>query len=336
MAANTFYRYDTWVKSATGPAVAGAQIYVCTQPANTASVPPSPLAAIYSDSGGLVPITQPIITDGFGHADFYALPGLYTVIVALSGVIQSIYPDQSVGGVGTSGGGGGGTGGSLSLQTNGVANSNQLIENLIAGTGITLTSDGSGGTTITNSSPASTFNVTGLGWFTGPGLNGTAMGSSFNSQITNFPANTVVVEQFILTSSWTLSACAYQLSGVGSAGNKFNFGIYNSVGSKLIDCQFDAHISTLQSVVISPAVTLPPGVYYFAAASTEALATGPHVQWSAATIQQNLNAINAKGKLIATAANSASAGVLPSTLGALTAITSVANYQGTATPVWSV
>lgn len=145
MAANTFFRYDTWVSSATGPAIAGAQVYVCTQPANIDAAPPSPLAAIYSDSGGLVPITQPLITDGFGHADFYALPGLYTVVIALNGIIQSVFPDQSLGGVGTSGGGGGGQSGSILLQTNGVTNTNQFILNLEStDDSVTVTSDSDG------------------------------------------------------------------------------------------------------------------------------------------------------------------------------------------------
>lgn len=150
MAANTFFRYDTWVKSATGPAVAGAQVFVCTQPANTALFPPTPLASIYSDSGGLVPITQPIITDGFGHANFYALPGLYTVVIALNGVIQQVYPDQSLGGIGTAGGGGGGISGSILLETNGVPNANQLVLNVVGSGSTVVTNDGLGDTTITN------------------------------------------------------------------------------------------------------------------------------------------------------------------------------------------
>lgn len=148
MAANTFFRYDTWVKSATGPAVAGAQVFVCTQPANTALFPPTPLAAIYSDSGGLVPITQPIITDGFGHANFYALPGLYTVVIALNGVIQQVYPDQSLGGIGTAGGGGGGISGSILLETNGVPNGSQVVLNIIGTGAAVVTNDGQGNTTL--------------------------------------------------------------------------------------------------------------------------------------------------------------------------------------------
>lgn len=99
----TYFRADGWVKATNGPAIPGAQIYVATQPANTTFAPPSPLASIFSDPNGLVPITQPILTDGFGHYDFYILPGTYTVVVALNGIVQQVYPDQSIG---VSGGGG--------------------------------------------------------------------------------------------------------------------------------------------------------------------------------------------------------------------------------------
>jgi hypothetical protein len=99
----SFFRSDGWVKSSLGVAVPGAQVFVVQQPANvptglTVTAPtPTPLQQIYSDPNGLVPITQPILTDGFGHYDFYVLPGTYTVAVYLSGVLQQAYADQSIG-----------------------------------------------------------------------------------------------------------------------------------------------------------------------------------------------------------------------------------------------
>src|ERR1700689_940438 len=109
----TYFRNDGWVKSSLGPAIPGAQIYVCTQPANvtpptavrngpvTGAFVPSPLAFIFSDPNGLVPIAQPLISDGFGHYDFYTLPGVYTVVIANGAIIQQVYTDQSIGNVGT-------------------------------------------------------------------------------------------------------------------------------------------------------------------------------------------------------------------------------------------
>lgn len=137
----TYFRSDGWVKSAQGPAVPGSQVYVCTQPANTGFAPPTPLASIYSDSNGLVPIVQPILTDGFGHYDFYVLPGVYTVVVALGGTVQQVYPDQSVGLASSSN--------PATFQTNGVSNVEQLLLNLKSGANITVSADSNGGVTIT-------------------------------------------------------------------------------------------------------------------------------------------------------------------------------------------
>lgn len=154
-----YYRSDGWVKAVQGQAISGAQIYVCTQPANvtppvtpprTQPVPwqgPNPQALIYSDAG-VTPIVQPIITDGFGHYDFYTLPGIYTVVVMFNGQVQQVYVDQSIGNVSTSGSGNG-----LSLETNSTPNVNQALLNLIEGAGIAIVTDNLGNTTITSTNP---------------------------------------------------------------------------------------------------------------------------------------------------------------------------------------
>ena len=159
MAVSNFYRSDGWVKTVQGPAVPGAQIYVCTQPANvtppatpprTTPVPwqgPNPQAQIFSDNG-LTPIVQPIITDGFGHYDFYALPGLYTVVVMFGGKVQQVYVDQSLGNVGTS------NSSSIQLLTNGSPNFNQFVQNLVQGSGMTIVTDNLGNTVFTSTGGA--------------------------------------------------------------------------------------------------------------------------------------------------------------------------------------
>jgi hypothetical protein len=85
------------------------------------------------------------MTDGFGHYDFYTLPGLYTLVVAYGGQIQQVYPDQSIGGVGT----GSASGTALILQTNGMSNGNQLSLNLQGAGSVSISDNGSGTTTIT-------------------------------------------------------------------------------------------------------------------------------------------------------------------------------------------
>src|ERR1019366_1248622 len=110
--APNYYRSDLWVKLVSGQAVAGALVYVCTQPANvfppavpprTTPVPwqgPNPLSLIYSDEG-LTPITQPVVTSGTGHANYYVLPGLYTVVIMYNGAVQEVLQDQSIGNIGS-------------------------------------------------------------------------------------------------------------------------------------------------------------------------------------------------------------------------------------------
>src|SRR5277367_2740182 len=103
-------RDDRWVADALGRALSGAQVYWCNQPASTAVNPPSPLATIYTDTTASTPETQPVLTDGFGHAWAYLDNSvLYTVVIwhPLFGPNPIVLPDQSIGG-------GGGGGGSLS------------------------------------------------------------------------------------------------------------------------------------------------------------------------------------------------------------------------------
>ena len=152
MSVSNYYRSDGWVKNTLGASIPGAQVYVLNQPANvqapitpprTTPVPfvPNPQALIYSDQG-LTPIAQPILTDGFGHYDFYVLPGVYTVAIYFGGKLQNFYIDQSIGNVGSTGGG------SVVFETNGTPNFNQNLLNLTQGVGILLSTDNFGNTTI--------------------------------------------------------------------------------------------------------------------------------------------------------------------------------------------
>src|ERR1039458_382497 len=92
----TLFRFEGWVKTPLGPAVAGAQIFVCSQPVNTL-FPPTPQVQLFSDPAGQVPLSQPVYTDGFGHYAFYLAPTVSTLVVAISGLIQQVYPDQEAG-----------------------------------------------------------------------------------------------------------------------------------------------------------------------------------------------------------------------------------------------
>ena len=193
---NNFYRKDGWVKTTLGPAVAGAKIFLCYQPANISSAPPNPIVSIFSDPEGLAPITQPVITDGFGHYDYYVAPGLYTEIVVFGGKIQQVYPDQSIGNVGTAG-----SSSTFLMETNGVPNSSQFLQNLVQGVGISISSDNAGNTTISN---------TGLSSTSVQNFSNTASNVGFSGTSNAF-----------ITASGTISLTL--VTAVGVAGNTITF-----------------------------------------------------------------------------------------------------------------
>lgn len=350
-----YFRYDGWVKSAVGPAVPGAQIYVCDQPANTVSPPPTPLATIFSDPNGLVPIVQPIITDGFGHYDFYVLPGTYTQVVALGGVIQQVYPDQSIGIAGsvttplvlkTNGvnntlqalfnlvdtasvtwlsnpdGSVRATvmsGSSLTLQTNGVNNTSQATLNLKSGSSITLASDGIGGVTI-SSTGGLVVDTPGNGYFIGPGLIA-PVGSTTVATASFVPsgANGVYATQFILQDTFTIRKVTVNVTNP-AFGGLCSVGIYSADRTtKLLDSgTFDGGTTGVHTNTIS-AVTLTPGTYWLAQTGTSS-SISTLASASLSNDQRDLmNAVYVKAGL---AANAATVGVLPGSLG----IVSSANF----------
>lgn len=88
-------RRDDTVQTAMGQAVAGAQVFYLTQPANTSTL--TPLATVYSDTSG-TPAANPQITDGFGHSVAYLDNSQPYTIVWVSPLIgKIIYTDQVVG-----------------------------------------------------------------------------------------------------------------------------------------------------------------------------------------------------------------------------------------------
>jgi hypothetical protein len=70
---------------------------VCSQPATTGSIPPSPLVQIYADSAGVTPITQPLVADGYGHTFFYVAPGTYTIVYNSPQILTQVLADQTIG-----------------------------------------------------------------------------------------------------------------------------------------------------------------------------------------------------------------------------------------------
>ena len=318
-----------------------------------------------------------MLTDGFGHADVYLNPGLYTLVVAFGGVIQQVFTDQSVGGVGT----GSGIGTALALQVNGTPNVNQLLLNLtgqnsvavsdagngtvnitgavfqtngtpntlqstlnlIAGANVTLTSDAFGGTTIASTSATFSGNASfmfgpGLrdlnGVFTGPGWQAPSATAVNGANV----ANRVVVYLFQLDVAITVSKASISCTN-NTIGPLASFGIYSFAGNKLLDTGTFLCLTTptIQTNTISPTVTLPPGVYWHAQTSNTAggadTFTGIVLQSAAGTRAMPLYIKNTTR--CGTAANPSVAGVLPATLGTITAFTPIsADGDGFNTPLY--
>ena len=76
---SAFRFQNIWINPL-GYAMAGGKVYVCTQPASTGSIPPSPLASLFSDSAGSVPLANPVTVDANGNFFFYAASGAYTLV----------------------------------------------------------------------------------------------------------------------------------------------------------------------------------------------------------------------------------------------------------------
>jgi hypothetical protein len=93
---STYYRSDHWVQDALGNAIAGASVAFCTQPADTSTFPPSPLATLYADPNGVTQISNPLTTDAYGHAFAYMDQDLYTVVTYGPRIQTVILQDQAV------------------------------------------------------------------------------------------------------------------------------------------------------------------------------------------------------------------------------------------------
>ena len=319
-----YFRTDGWVKTIQGPAVPGAQVYVCLQPANVAGTPPSPLANIFSDPSGLVPITQPILPDGFGHYDFYAAAGVYTLVVAFGCVIQQVYLDQSVGAAGSHG-----VVTSLSLLINGVAASSQTVQNLIPGASMTITDGGNGqitiGTTVSGVQTVKFMIGPGIVDFTEPdsvinNVSPCGIGSSLN----------ILAFRFNFPFNLTFSTMRY--SGIG-ASSHFTVGIYSGPSSQtpgtLLWTSGPIALtgSQVAGTVSSAPYTLVPGDYYLATTSDSASATVYGVPLGSDSGFTTKGLCQTTPVLFGLASNQATGtGVLPASLGTVAANASTNSY----------
>lgn len=178
------------------------------------------------------------------------------------------------------------------------------------------------------------FSTSGQGGFWGPGLC-----ENMHQWVDDIvPQTTIVttsdevrVRQFILQSSFTIGRITSQVGAGAFAGRTFNFGVYSASGNLLLDSgPFDGSITTVQTLSITP-VTLPAGTYYFAQSASHWAISVMGVAGSAPNLVVADAIANATTPRIAIAANSASSGVLPSTLGGPTA-ENISTAAGTGVP----
>lgn len=142
-----------------------------------------------------------------------------------------------------------------------------------------------------------------------------------NSVITGSGAghtgNQVAAMMFVLPFTVTVRKITMRITVVFGAAQVFNLGIYSADrNTKLIEASFDANSATRQTVTLATPVVLSPGVYHFAWCPSGG-ATGQYAATAA-----NAQASAEVGGIIptqGTAANSMVAGVLPATLGVITA-----------------
>lgn len=134
-------------------------------------------------------------------------------------------------------------------------------------------------------------------------------------------ANVVYVIRFPLTRTITVSTIhTYISTGAGSSTG--SFGIYTNDGNtRLITSgSIDTSTSGVKSVTLGSPVTLTPGLYLYAFA----VSTSTTLRYQSMVMAANgMDMANGDVTTFATAANAASSGVIPSTLGALTPVTSM-------------
>jgi hypothetical protein len=281
--------------------------------------------------------------------------------VAYNGIIQQVYPDQSVGNIGTGGGGttitlevngastsnpsllnlvsgpgisltdtGNGaieissSGSGLTLKTNGTANINQSILNLVSGTNITLSSDGSGDVTI-SASGGSTFSGNGA-YFYGPGVRNPInalmqMGSISCTNVNGVNTANRVVV-YLMQLDVSITISKCTTGATNNAiGNLASFGIYNYAGTLLVN---SGTFDTLTSPTLQTNSFTP-------------VTLSPGTYWFAQTSDTASGADTFWGNLVGSTlsvpmftqnttrcgycSNASSLGVLPNTLGTITPFT---------------
>jgi len=166
-----------------------------------------------------------------------------------------------------------------------------------------------------------------LKWAQGPGanVNTIAVGYLFLPGITipqNAAAGTVVagtanqlrVMQVVIPYTITVGKVVANVTTASSGQNIF-VGVYDSTGNtKLVEAALSCTSANGVSTSLGSAVTLTPGVYLYAVSASDTTCAASGASLSGGWF----NMLDKNTTRTATAANSVSGGVMPSTLGTLT------------------
>lgn len=178
-----------------------------------------------------------------------------------------------------------------------------------------------GGVTVVPAANGGVANLitSGQGFFWGYGLIDNSVGGT-STVIAPTGNNNVLVWQFVIPFRITVRKITFSNGSTVTAAATATFGIYDISGNKLIDSGTFSTAVASQTVTntLGTPVTLNPGVYWFAqSCSNTSNTSSGNINDSAAGRTMR----NASGVRQGTAANSASSGVLPSTLGTVTGTT---------------
>ncbi len=156
----------------------------------------------------------------------------------------------------------------------------------------------------------------GEGYFIGVTIN---VGSTDGGLIVS-GVNQTWARQFVLPFRAKVSNIITEVTTAGASGKKYGVGLYDKDKNLLFKtAALDANSQTVQSDTLATSVTLEPGVYWLASTCDDA-ATGFRVLTT--ETDQSFGPVNENTVRGGTAANASSAGVLPATLGTISANTS--------------
>jgi hypothetical protein len=218
----------------------------------------------------------------------------------------------------------------LTLEVNGVAASSQILQNLVQGSNVTITDEGSGDIEISASGGA-TFSGSGA-FFFGPGLYdlATVLANTTWAQINpalvngSGTANQVTVYRFMLDFAITISEATTECLTNTGGGATGTFGIYDDSGNLLVNAGTWLTLTSpgIVTNTFTP-VTLQPGVYYHAQAATVTSSGFPGLSVNSGSITEidQIPVYVKNATRLGTAANPLSSGSLPATLGTITPFT---------------